>query len=682
LSSQFPAVLICYGDFGQRAGERVRALAAPDALLAVCDRGAFDLEERVAAIASDVPGNTVVRVIHLVGEDMNRREVIAERVRAVDSVVDRFPALATTHWVIDCVGQDLSDDELELPASVMRRELHGIGGLLLISRSSEAQALLDVGDEVQMGADLAHILLTTDMSSRLGELCVAGAGVTSVIYRRRVVIAAIAAFHAAGVIADSLLAPPGANSPYRGLGHTWAAELAIAGDEHRELLLVDPVGGSARSYVRFDPGQFAKVHFEVLPDSLSSYADELLTGRAREAYAQIRRNADQHAATIGGVMDREAVTVVRESMNLDRSDQFWAGVDDKFAEIELALRTRLADLREDIPDPDEARQEIERKVRHLPYRWALVARALGALAVGATVGQVINVLAHGHQWWVPLIALATVLLGVGPFVARYALAVRRIRKLVRIFVHRLQQRLNRNIEINVTEAILREITLLRGHLGDGEGAIKHRLAGLRRQLGELRDVFQARVTHRVLPSLEPTRLSMLVPADEYPTGDLAARFPLPADLDVSRVIVEAIVIDSLELVFPDAERRVLDVLEPHLPNVWRDLPLTPDELPSTFQLVRNLLATPTAPIVRRGELAAAEYEFRRLLCVPGPWRERMTTALEEPPLSDGFSPSDSGQVARVDIDGKFECADRGFVGLVSLASLGETLSSIARGSSE
>ena len=234
-------------------------------------------------------------------------------------------------------------------------------------------------------------------------------------------------------------------------------------------------------------------------------------------------------------------------------------------------------------------------------------------------------------------AVALGLLGGLPLWVKQRLGIRKIRLLRERFLVRLGRRLEEQCQASAIELsgeiAHRLVLVLQAQAG--------RLAAFAGELLDLRSSLERAVALRDNFPLSSTRFSCALPSSaDVPTDDLVRRFPLPKHFDAGRALGALLIKGDLHVdvdeVLPDLRALVLplvsNALWPDLAAVLRDAPLSADR-------VARLLATETAPIVRRQELGQRDYVLARLLCAPEPLIAQLESqgALDDVP-SDAHPP--------------------------------------------
>lgn len=665
-----PAILVTHDPTGETAARRALALGQPSSRLEFI-AATEPLDAVLDGLAHRLTGNTTVDVVHVIDtEDQQTGPALDAAIAGCRTAAEGYPALVLKQWIIAMVGADWTDDELHIADNVSRAA--GVDALIIVSRSSEAGGQITDAEEAAMAGDLIHAVLTTPGFRRdITTLQVTAAGATSVVYRRRVLAAAIAAYHSVRILDDTLLAEASAQHPYGELGKQWGVSLGLGSQAHRDRLARGPIGGSVFTDLRPAEAHFDEAPVELLPDALSSYYDQLAYGPLTQSMEQVDRNAREQVDEILEVAERLAVSTLREALNITEAEDYWKFVDRELAELGHETQIRIAAAESDLPDLDVIHRELEREIRRLPYPAAVAVRAAAFGAIGLGAAQIL--LAPGLGAVIAPIAGVSAAAAVAmPLGVRYWMTVRRIAVLKRKYLSAIEARLVADCELYILRVMLRQIEELRQHVATAETSILHRLDRLRDQLVDLRARYQGRVDHRNDHPFAPTRFSITAPSIEsLDTPGLARRFPLPGGFDMVALVARALVRDRLELDADDADETIVDAVESQVGGaLWPNLEALLRDAPDTLQKVRSVLAVPAAPIIRRDALAGSMTGIRRLLCVGDRNQEQIVAVLEAG--SHGRDTVGStASLPAVDFDGAIHSNDESFVCLVSLLSVRE-----------
>lgn len=636
-----PALLVSCGESTRPVAARVVALAAPTELLRVVG-SADDAGAELAAIAEHVRGYTLVHVLHLV--DTEEPAALDRTRRSMEAVADAdgmLPAIQVSQWAIALVGIDWTDSETTIVDLLAHDsgQPRALSGLVVASRSNEAQALVTLDDEQVMAAELAYTFLTTP--SLFSDLAVSrtwAAGLSSIHYRRSLLVAAVAAYHTVSALDATLLAPARANQPYGELGEQWVTSLHIESADHFADLLRGPVGGSVLSQLRPDPSMFRSVPLEALPDALASYFDMLAADELDQAYRQIDRNSAEQTDKLLAALSTAVLDTLRDSLSIANADEFARGIDRELARVELRVAAALVAEQEEDPDPEPVLTELEKTIRRLPYGAAILARIAAFAAAGAAMGQIW--FGGGPSSWAMLIAGA---IGAGlaalPLFVKYRLGLRRIRDLRDKYLRRKAKKLEIDCRIHALRRLLVQVQELRAAVtaADREPpAWLPRLSAFSAALTALRQRYANRIASRADHSLPDSDYSIVVPSVRgVTTKSLAEKFPIRPDSDVPQLVARALISDDLH-VDPDlADTELNRLIGPLIDaSLWPNLADLIGERPETLHRAATVLGTPTAPIVRRDDLGGRDLQRSCLLCIHRSNEERVTAALRD--ASVGF----------------------------------------------
>lgn len=649
MSAPGPTVLVVHADRMAPAAQRIMALCNDAEIVRVLRVGVDDAVETVEALAGLVVGHSVMRVLHFVdGEVEGHAELARTAITALGVAVAASPALSAVQWLVLRTGAVWDRDE----ESLLRYGLEvgsQLSGSMLVSSSSEASGRMTDDEEIAMAADIGYTLVTTDLiASHAGAIWAAGA--TSVCYNRALLAEAIGAHYALILIDENLLRPLAANQPYGELGRQWAIALRLDHADRADALLVGPIGGSVLTRLRPDSAFFEDVQLELLPDALDSYAEQISTHDLIEAYQQMERNAAEASTQLHEIAKAKVLEVLRGCLCVAEAKDFVTGATLELKKTVEALRLTASKINDELPTLDDVKEELEGRIRKLPYGAAIALRAFAFAAAGASLGQVAS---EPSRAWLSVVSATVAGLVCGlPLWLKQRLGIRKIRLLRERFLDRLGRRLEaqcraKSIELSI-EIAARLIEVL--------AAEATRLAVLESELGPLREVLERAVTLRDGLPLSSTRFSCALPSPvDVPTADLVRRFPLPADLNLTRALGALLLRDDLkvdlEFVFGELRALVLPLVEDRL---WPDMAALLPSAPLSLARVADLLATETAPIVRRQELAGSDYALTRLLCAPPPLIEKLSSlgALDEVPAHvspPGRDPNFVSLVSFVDV---------------------------------
>lgn len=620
------AVLISYGSRGSDVASRARELAQPGDTIRAIDQ-VDAIEDALTSIAQSVSGHTSISAIHVIdAEDDTTHATARTGLAKVAEVAPSFPGLVVRQFVVALVGQEWDDDELVLLEATRPGGL--ADGLVVVGRSNEAAALSSLEDEHVMASDVIYALLTTDLSI-FGEVRNWTAGATAVYYRRKVILAAIAAWHTLRFLTEALLAPRAHDDPYGGMGRVWVREMttgentrhSLSDKRHRDLLEQDPVNGSVFADLRLDrSGQaFRRTPLELLSDALRSYVEQVSAGALRRAFDQIDRNRDAHLERLVDALREAAHANLDQSQNFAATEAFLDNVDAELGEVEHQLLVEVTTLKDELPEQHEKiRHELERAIRKLPYPAAVAVRTLAFGAVGLGVFYLF-VAAGAHPWLAPA-GLAFGALVSTPLWATYLAGRARIRRLQERYLRNAEERLLAEARLHVVGAILDEVRRLRtAAIGESDSvlaALKKRWNGVR----ELGTLYERRVADRHVAHLTSTRFSTFMPrVGSHRTEDLARQFPAPAGWQFQGPLVRALIdgwIHGTDFDLDHADQTIVTTFEAPIGNlIWQSLSVLLSDAPATLASTSEVLGSRVLPLMRRDDFIHQEEEIRRLLFI-------------------------------------------------------------------
>lgn len=613
-----PAIVLAHGPRGVKAAKRAVALARPSSVVRRAEINGLDAS--ADELAAEIEGQSRVDAIHFVDtSDAPAIDALLRSLHAVTESAAKLPALYFQQWVIAMVGEDWDDEELRVREAV-GHDLLGTG-LLIVGRSNEARGLISEDDEVGMASDLALALMSTDLRLSIGPPGGGHwtAGAASVMYRRRLIVAALAAYHARQFIEDTLLAPMANLSAYGAMGRRWGEELGLANDVHHELLSRGATGGSAFTDLVIREDAFAKTPFEFLSDALQSYFEQLAAGMLSRSKEQIDRNVEAHSTELKADLDRRTVDVLRQSLTIESTDDYLKNIVVGIAELIEGVRVQIAAAEGDLPARyDAIRRELERTIRKLPYPAAIAARAAGYASVGVVTFLLIQDPLNWPAGYTP-IGLAVGGALAAPLYVRYLFGVAKIHKLRRKFLREVEMRLRAEAELHLLRKMLDELTGLQEFVATGDASLQGRLRELRHSVDTLRDIYEQREVDRISGDLVPTPYSIFVPrAEDMSTESLVRQFPLPRNYTMEDAVLRAILpretIERLDL--ERADELIVDAVALQIDqHIWRSLDALLAQAPATRQRIIETLATRVSPIVRRADFVPKEDEIRRLLYI-------------------------------------------------------------------
>lgn len=644
-----PTVLVVHADTMAPAAQRIMAFCNGAETVRVLRVGVDDTFETLRELAGLVTGHSVVRVLHLVdGELEGHADIARTAITDLGAAVAAHPALSAVQWLVLRTGVVWDTHEETLPRYGLEVGSQ-VSGSVLVSRSSEASGLMTDAEEIAMAADIGYTLVTTDLiDANTGAIWAAGA--TSACYSRALLAEAIGAHYALTLVDESLLRPLAANQPYGDSGRQWAIERRLDQRDRAEALLVGPIGGSVLTRLRPASRFFEDVQLELLPDALASYAEQVSSQDLIEAYGQMGRNAQEASVQLHEIAKAQVLEVLRGCLCVAEARDFVTGATRSLDETVLTLQLTASQIRAELPTLDDVREQLERRIRKLPYGAAIALRAIAFAAAGASLGQVAS--DPNRPWLSVVSATAAGLLSGLPLWLKQRLGVRKIRLLRERFLDRLGRRLEEQCRAKGVELCGEIVARLVEVLGEEA----RRLAAFESDLALLRMSLERAVTVRDGLPLSSTRFSCALPSPvDVPTADLVRRFPVPPDLDLRRALGALLVSDDLkvdlERVLPELRDLVLPLVADRL---WPDMAELLEDLPLSLNRVAKVLATETAPIMRRQELAGRDYDLARLLCAPALLIERLSSrgALEDLPFAvrpPGRDPNFISLVSFVDV---------------------------------
>ena len=433
-----PTVLVVHADTMAPAAERIMAFCNGAETVRVLRLGVDDTVKTLQELAGLVTGHSVVRVLHLVdGESEGHADIARAAVADLGEAVAAHPALSAVQWLVLRTGVVWDTDEETLPRYGLEVGSR-VSGSVLVSRSSEAIGLMTDAEEIAMAADIGYTLVTTDLAdANTGAIWAAGA--TSACYNRALLAEAIGAHYALTLVDESLLRPLAANQPYGELGRQWATEGRLDQTDRFESLLVGPIGGSVLTRLRPASRFFEDVQLELLPDALASYAEQVSSRDLIEAYAQMERNAQEASAQLHERAKAQVLEVLRGCLCVAEAKDFVTGATRKLDETVLALQLKASEMHDELPTLDDVLEELERRIRKLPYGAAIALRAFAFAAAGASLGQAAS---DPSRPWLSLVSAAVAgLLSGLPLWVKQRLGIRKIRLLRERFLDRLGRRL-------------------------------------------------------------------------------------------------------------------------------------------------------------------------------------------------------------------------------------------------
>jgi len=299
------------------------------------------------------------------------------------------------------------------------------------------------------------------------------------------------------------------------------------------------------------------VQLELLPDALASYAEQLGSQDLIEAYAQMERNAQEASAQLHESAKAQVLEVLRGCLCVAETKDFVSGATRKLDETVLALQLKASEMHDELPTLGDVLEELERRIRKLPYGAAITLRAFAA--AGASLGHAAS---DPSRPWLSLVsAVVAGLLSGLPLWVKQRLGISESRLLRERFLDRLGRRLEGQCRANSVE-LCGEIA---ARLVEVLGEEARQLAAFESALCLLRKSLERAVMVRDGLPLSSTRFSCALPSPiDVPTANLVQRFPLPANVDLRRDLGALLVGDHLqvdpEVVLPELRDLVLPLV--------------------------------------------------------------------------------------------------------------------------
>lgn len=640
--------LLGHGPRGRSAAARTGALLQPAEMVQVIE-SPDATEEALEAIAADVPGNTVLRVVHLVEVDDDEvRQGLAGAAAAVGHVMEKYPAVQVKQLVVALVDREWDENE--------RRTLleldDDIAAVCVVSRSNEAAYQLRPLEEECMASDLAYALLASNLDESLGHERFWLVGTSAVYYRRRAIVAALVAHQVRGFLQNKLLAPLPATHTECDEGHQWMRDRNLGVGAHLSRLDRSAMGGSIVTEVRLDRDVFRRIRPELLIDSLRSFVTQRASRLGDAARTQIKRNRSEHLAAETEALTAAVHAVLERSLSLASAQRFLEcardELDNPSQNLQVALST-ARDREEEIANELLAiDQELTRTIRRLPYRSAIAVRTAGLGALGVAGYHVLGAIMGLDPNFAVLGLAAGTALGT-PLVMHYQRLRLRISSLRERYLAVAERRVQDQVLVAVLEAAASEVQELRSAAGTGARGLGGKLAAMHGVLTDLESRYDALVETRLPRALDATRLSVLVPTpDDMATDDLVRMFPISGRSDLVDLVMRCVFADNTFGVVDvdDLENGLLSAVAPLVEaSVWSDLSTLLRDSDTTKQTVAALLATPTAPIVRASQLGLDQHGIRRMAARA----DELTSLVEITAIDGQFHTRDRDSLVQVAI---------------------------------
>ena len=609
------AFVIGYGSDAEKAADRAVALLQPASIVTRVP-SSDELGGALAEIAADLPGQTVLFVLHIADiGDTVQQDRLQVAVDAAKAAVDAFPAAHIRQFVIALVGRNWDDDEVRTLLSLDG----GVDSAFVISRSNEAAVQLHLSEEQAMAADLAVALVNSALANRLGQerFWLVGAG--AIYYRKSAILAALAAYHSGGFLRNSLLSPLPANHTECDEAKAWVADQCLGREEHRRILERSSMGGSLLADTHLDRRLFHEVTPELLLDALRSFTVQNSDRLVSTAAEQIARNrAEDLDKRVADLESRTSDVLVR-SLRIASAQRFVECVRDglrsALQDVQVALSAHDDQNTADQLEQDAIEEALGRAIRQLPYPAAITGRAVGFGAVGVLACVLLSTLVG----FSPSFAVLGLLVGAFSgllMAAQYHGRLARISGLRERYLTLADRRAQAAVDVELLKAASQEIQELQMWAVGGTNSISGRLAALKQTVAGLADRYDQIVVDRVVGSMTTTRYSVLLPSvQDLSTDELASRFPLPPSFDLPARLAKCVLndgrvgvvaIDQLDAGLVEAFSSALE------DTVWGSLALLLQDSTSSLTTATKVLGIRTGPIVRPGELAVSTAEYRRM----------------------------------------------------------------------
>jgi len=610
-------------------------------------------QEVLEELGSDIPGLSEARVIHLLeAEDQEARAALRGAIADVAGALATFPALRVSQYVIAFVGREWDDPESHLLFGLDQN----VAAVLVVARSNEAAVQLQPVEEEVMASDLAYALITSDLASRLHQDSFWLTGTSAVYYRRRVLVAALTAFHVGGFLRSTTLKELGSQHTECDEGTAWARGLGLGQSEHLDALDRAPMGGSLWRSARLDPQLFTDVPPEYLVDALRSFVHQRTDRLLKDAVEQVERNESQHRAMVETELVSAVKDLLQQRQNIARANRYvecaGAALSESLEPLQIALTHAEDDVSRRLEELDTIETELSRSIRRLPYPSSVAARSLGFGALGIAVYHAISGAAQLDP------NFAVVGLGAGavlalPLFTYYAALRRKIDGLRRRYLVVSEQHTQAVIKSAVLKWAVAEVEALQRFAVVGPDSLTGRVAALRESVEQIATRYTQRAADRVLGPLAVTRYSTFVPTvADLDTAALAKRFPLQGGYDLAASVLRSILsrseLGALDVDDVDSELQT-SLMAALDATLWPDLSAVVKDSEASRRTAVDILGAATAPIVLVEKLAASGDGVQRLVTLDHRRDGALKEALAPTGVTGYLAPDDDDVVIQIAI---------------------------------